>query len=127
MPKRTWKRIALITGSVFLLGATVLAVHLWWVMKPHITAKTRVLERIDLNQPIGTADAGRITAWLYQQKGVDHVLVNPQTSIAIFSFAPVQNDGNRIAADLARDLPYKQARRNLPTKRDLAGSCPAGY
>ncbi|HEY4336706.1 MAG TPA: hypothetical protein VGM89_12430 [Puia sp.] len=127
MQKRTWKRIALLAASLFLLGSVTLAAHLWWVTKPHIDASTRVLERIDLHQPIDAADVSRITAWLYQQKGVDHVLVNPQTAIAIFSFAPVQNDGNRIAADLARDLPYKQARRNLPTKSELAGSCPAGY
>lgn len=127
MQKRTWKRIALWAGSVFLLGVIVLAVHIWWVTKPHIDASSRVLARIDLNQRIGSDDATRITTWLYRQKGVDHVLVNAQTAIAIFSFAPLQNNGDRIAAGLAKELPYKQALRILPSKSEMAGSCPAGY
>jgi hypothetical protein len=127
MQKRTWRRIALWAGSVFLLGVIVLGIHIWWVTRAHIDASSRVLARIDLNQKIGADEAGKITAWLYRQNGVEHVLVNPQTAIAIFSFAPVKNDGSRIAADLARELPYKLARRILPSKSELAGSCPAGY
>jgi len=127
MQKRTWKRSALWGGSVFLLGVIVLAIHVWWVTKPHVDASSRVLARIDLNQPIRADDATRITAWLYRQKGVEHVLVNPQSAIAIFSFAPLRNDGSRIATDLVRELPYKHAQRILPTKNELAGSCPAGY
>jgi len=127
MQKRTWKRIALGLLSVFLAAVVVLAVHIWWVTRPHIDASTRVLARIDIRQPMDKADADRITSWLYRQKGVDHVLVNPQTAIAVFSFAPVQNDGNRIAAGLSKELPYKQARRVLSAASEMRGSCPAGY
>ena len=127
MQKRTWKRIALGALSFLLLGSTVLAIHLWWVMKPHIDANSRIMARIDLKHPIGKADAAMITAWLYRQKGVDHVLVNPQTGIAIFTFAPGQNEGDQIAAAFVRDLPYKEAKRYLPGAAEMRGSCPAGY
>ena len=124
MQKRTWKRIALGVLSVFLLGGIVLAVHLWWVMNPHPDASSRVMERIDLRQPIGKTQADAITAWLHKQKGVDHVLVNPAAAIVIFTFAPLQNDGNRIAADFRRDLSYPAAQRILPTKKEMASGCP---
>lgn len=127
MQKRTWKRIALGVLSVFLLGVVVLAVHLWWVMNPHPDASSRVMERIDLRQSIGRPQADAITAWLYKQKGVDHVLVNAKAAIAIFTFSPLQNDGNRIAADFRRELSYPSAQRILPTKKEMAGGCPAGY
>ena len=127
MRKRKWKRIALGVLSVFLLGVVVLAVHIWWVTRPRIDASTRIMERIDVKQSIGQADADRITAWLYQQKGVDHVLVNPRSAIAIFTFAPVKNDGNRIAAEFVSQLPYKGASRYLPAASEMRGGCPAGY
>ena len=127
MQKRTWKRIALGVLSALLVGVVVLAVHIWWVTRPHIDGSSRVLARIDIRQPMGQADADRITAWLYRQKGVDHVLVNPQSAIAIFSFSPLQNDGNRIAADLSNELPYKAAKRVMPSPEELKSGCPAGY
>ena|SRR5579871_2843021 len=124
MQKRTWKRIALGVLSVFLVGVVVLAVHIWWVMKPRPDATSRVMERIDLHRPIGKAEAGAITAWLYQQKGVDHVLVNPNAAIVIFTFAPLQNDGNRIAADFRHSLAYPSAQRIQPSEEEMASGCP---
>ncbi len=34
MQKRNWKSIALTVASVLVLGIVVLAIHIWWVMKP---------------------------------------------------------------------------------------------
>jgi hypothetical protein len=124
MKKRTWKKIALTAASVVVLGTAVLAVHIWWVMRPRIDATTRIMARIDLNEPIGKTDADKITAWLYQQKGVDHVLVNPQTQIAIFTYAPVKNNGDVIAQEFRQELPYKQAARIKPTEGEMAMGCP---
>src|ERR1700760_2252729 len=126
MKKRTWKRIALTTASVLVLGTFVLAFHIWYVMRPRIDESTRIMARIDLHQPIDRDDADRITAWLYQQKGVDHVFVNPQSQIAVFSYAPVKNNGDQIAQVFRQQLPYKQAMRYKPTEVELAsgGGCP---
>ena len=124
MQKRTWKRIALAVLGVFVLGVVVLAIHIYVVTRPRVDADTRVMVRIDLRQDIGQADADRITAWLYQQRGVDHVLVNPQSDIAIFTFAPVVNDANRIVGDFRAQTSYKQARRYMPTEKEMQGGCP---
>ena len=124
MQKRTWKKIALTATAVVVFGTVVLAVHIWWVMRPRIDATTRIMARIDIRQPIQKADADRITAWLYQQKGVDHVLVNPQTEIAIFTYAPVKNNGDVIAQEFRQELPYLHATRNKPTESEMAMGCP---
>jgi hypothetical protein len=123
MQKRKWKRIALAVSRVFVVGVIVLAVHIYVVTRPRVDASTRIMARIDIKQDIDQADADKITAWLYRQKGVDHVLVNPQSDIAIFSFAPVQNNANRIVAGFKREMPYK-AERNIPTAEEMKGGCP---
>jgi hypothetical protein len=123
MQKRKWKRIALSVLGVIVLGAVVLVIHIYVVTRPRVDASTRVMVRVDIKQDIDQADAGKITAWLYQQKGVDHVLVNPQSDIAIFSFAPVQNNADRIVAGFKRELPYR-AERYKPTAEEMKGGCP---
>lgn len=123
MQKRTWKRIALTVLTVFVLGVIVLAIHIYVVTRPRVDASTRIMARIDIKQDIDQTDADKITAWLYRQKGVDHVLVNPQSDIVIFSFAPVQNNANRIVADFKREMPYR-AERNIPTAEEMKGGCP---
>ena len=124
MKKRTWKKIALTAASVVVLGTVVLAVHIWWVMRPRMDATTRIMARIDIKQPIGEADAQRITAWLYQQTGVDHVLVRPQCLIAVFTYYPVKNDANVIARAFRQELPYSHATSNVPTESEMAMGCP---
>ncbi|HEX9512783.1 MAG TPA: hypothetical protein VF939_19965 [Puia sp.] len=125
MQKRKLKRIALTVLSVFLFLVTVLGIHIYRVTRPKAPdAHTRIMVRIDIKQPITEEDAGKITAWLYNQKGVDHVLVNPQTDIAVFTFAPIKNSAGQIARDFKSSLPYK-AERYMPTEAEMTGGCPA--
>jgi len=112
--------------GVFLGLAVILVVHIRWVTSPHIDAGTRVMARIDLHQRISREDADRIKAWLYKQEGVKYVLVNPGPAIAVFSFAPLQNDGNRILREFKMQMGYDQAVRYLPAV-GRAGGCPAGF
>lgn len=127
MKKRNWKSIAMGVLSVFLLLVVVLCIHIYVVTRPKAPdANTRIMARIDIKQPITAEDASKITAWLYDQKGVDHVVVNPKGDIAIFTFAPVKNSADRIVSDFKADLPYK-AERYMPSKAELKGSCPAGF
>ncbi|MDR3714106.1 MAG: hypothetical protein P4L51_14900 [Puia sp.] len=122
--KSTLKKGLLITGSVLALLILVLAVHIYIVTRPKAPdAYTRAMARIDIKQDIDAADANKITAWLYQQKGVDHVLVNPRTDIVIFTFFPVKTTANKIVSDFKSCFPYK-AERFVPSEADLKGSCP---
>lgn len=124
MLKRKWKKIAITAGSVLVLGIVVLAFHIWWVMRPRVDATTRIMARIDIHQSILPAEADRITAWLYQQKGVDHAVVNPKVDIAIFTYSPLQNNANVIAAAFRRDLAYSGAVRVMPSETEMASGCP---
>ena len=124
MQKRKWKKIAFWTATVFAGLVVILMVHIWWVTRPRIDATTRVLARIDLHQKVDSSDAGKIKDWLYQQKGVKYVLVNPKAQIAVFSFAPAENDGNRIVKDFKAQAGYPAAARYLPAVDPNASGCP---
>jgi hypothetical protein len=81
------------------------------------------MARIDIKQPISQDDAGKIAAWMYHQKGIDHVLVNAQTQIVVFTFAPIKTSGNEIVRNFKANFHFK-ADRFMPTQADLASSCP---
>ena len=124
MQKRNWKRIALGALSVFLSLVIVLAVHIYIVTRPKAPdANTRIMARIDVRQPLTNDDAARITAWLYRQKGVDHVLVNPATSIVVFTFFPIKTSAGEIVGHFKSDLPYK-ADRYMPSESEMSSGCP---
>jgi hypothetical protein len=124
MLKRKWKRIAITAGSVLVSGIFVLAFHIWWVMRPRVDATTRIMARIDIHQTVLPADADKITAWLYKQKGVDHVLVNPKVEIAVFTYSPLQNNADVITRQFRQDLAYSGAARVVPSETEMAMGCP---
>jgi len=123
MTKRAWKKIGFGAGAIVLLAAITLGMHIYWVTRPHIDANTRYMARIDLHQPIGPADSARIKTWLQQQKGVDRVMVSPRWSTAVFTFVPLTNV-NGIVQALKTSLPYRNAVRYLPTKKQIKSRCP---
>ena len=124
MQKRTWKRIALGVLSVFGLLVIVLCVHIYIVTRPKpIDANTRAMARIDIRQVITQTDADRITAWLLRQKGVDHVLVNPRSDIAVFTFFPTKTTASQVVSDFTAQLPYK-AERFIPGAEAMKSGCP---
>ncbi len=123
MKTKNIKKIALYSVSVFLFLVVVLAFHIWWVYRPKADAHTRVMARIDIRQPVSQADANNITAWLYHQKGIDHVLVNPQNRIVVFTFSPLVISGNEIVKNFKTSFNLR-ADRFVPTQNQLARSCP---
>lgn len=123
MKTKTIKKIAIWSASTLLFLVLVLAFHIWWAYHPRVDANTKVMARIDIKQPISHDDASKITTWLYHQKGVDHVLVNPDTRIVVFTFYPIKASGNGIVKNFKTDLHYA-ADRYIPTQKALAGSCP---
>jgi hypothetical protein len=116
------KKALIIFLSLFVLAAVTLGVHILLVTRSH--TKRLVMARIDLHQPIGRADADSITAWLYRQKGVNHVLVNSQAAIAVFTFTPATNNANGIVRAFKASLPYSKAERFLPTGIMMKSGCP---
>lgn len=124
MKKPRFIKILKILFFTFLFFSVVLAVHIYWVTRPRVDKNTRVMARIDIHQSISKSDAEKVTAWLYQQQGVDHVLVNPGTEIAVFTFSPMIANGNDIASKFAADFNYPYAKRFIPTASQLQGSCP---
>lgn len=123
MKSKTIKKIATWSVATLFFLVIVLAVHIWWAYHPKIDANTKVMARIDIKQPVSKDDASKISSWLYHQQGVDHVLVNPDTRIVVFTFYPIKASGNEIVNKFKTDLHYR-ADRFIPTQKDLASSCP---
>lgn len=123
MKRKTIKKILLYTFSIFTFLVLVLGVHIYMVYRPKVTADTRVMARIDIKQQISQNDANKISAWMVHEKGIDHVLVNPQTSIVVFTFYPIKNSGNQIVRDFKANFNYK-ADRFMPSAENLKHSCP---
>ena len=124
MKAKTLKRILIWTASSLLLLIALLGLHIYLVTKPRVDSHTRVLARIDIHQPINDIGKDKITAWLYQQKAVDHVMCNPKTGIVIFSFSPLQADANKISEKFRADLNYPEAKRFMPTAAQMQSGCP---
>ncbi len=122
MKKKIIKTACYSFGTIMFL-LLVLAVHIYFVYRPSADAYTKVMARIDIKQPITLEDANQITSFMAHEKGIDHVLVNPQTSIVIFTFFPLKNTGNAIVNDFKAHFPYK-ADRFLPDAESLKHSCP---
>jgi len=124
MTKKLVKKIFFFALSIFLLLIVVLAIHIYIVTKPKAPdASTIAMARIDIKQSINAADSNKIGAWLYQQKGIDHVLVNAQTDIVVFTFYPVKTTADKIVHDFKAALPYK-AERFVPSAEALQNGCP---
>ncbi len=124
MNTHIFKKILKGTGMFLILSTAVLALHIYIVTRPKApTEHTRVMARIDIKQPINQADADKITTWLYSQKGIDHVLVNPQTNIVVFTYYPVKTNADKITAGFISSFNYK-AQRITASKDDLASGCP---
>lgn len=110
--------------AVLGLGVLALAVHIYVVTRPRVDAHSRGMARVDLHQKIERADADKITAWLSRQDGVDHVLVNPGTGIAVFTYWPMKANPGLIIRSFRDSLPYSRAQRYLPTAAEVKKGCP---
>lgn len=124
MTKRFLKRLLLTSGSVILLLALILTVHIYLVTRrTPPDANTRAMARIDFKQDIDQQDSVTITKWLYEQNGVDHVLCNPSARLVVFTFRPLKTSADRIVSKFRLALPY-HAIRFMPDKEALKDGCP---
>lgn len=124
MKKGLLKKILLTTGSVFLLLVGVLCVHIYMVTRPKAPdMHTRAMARVDFKQEMTANDANKITAWMYQQKGVDHVLYNPASKILVFTFSPLTTTADEIVNNMKTSLNYN-AVRYIPSEKEMSSGCP---
>jgi hypothetical protein len=124
MRNRIVKKVVKGTLIFLALSTIVLAVHIYVVTRPKPPGEhTRIMARIDIEQPINQTDARKITAWLYQQKGIDHVLVNPQSRIVVFTYYPIKTNADVITKNFVANLHYT-GKRITASKDDLASGCP---
>ena len=124
MKKRTIVKLLLWSGASLFGLVLLLVLHIYLVTRPKVDASTRVMARIDMHQPITDAESVAITGWLYRQKGVDHVMCNPGTAIAVFTFSPMMANGNEIAARFRTTMHYPNSNRYMPTQNELRSGCP---
>ena len=121
---KTLKKVLLYSLGTFVFLVAVLAVHIYVVYRPKpATATSRIMARMDIKQQITQSDANTITSWMYKQKGIDHVLVNPDSRIVVFTFFPIKTTGNEIVKNFRTSLPFT-AERIIPTAGDLKNGCP---
>lgn len=110
---------------VFGILTIVLVIHIYWVTKPKVPdSHTIVMARIDIKNSLNQEDANKIKIWLYQQKGIDHVVVNTKTQIAIFTFYPTKTSADQIVRNFKTSFNY-DIKRFVPTKEEIANGCPA--
>ena len=124
MKKKIFRKLFLWSGAIFLFLVLVLAVHIYIVTRTKTDEHTRIMVRIDIKQPISTVESGKITTWLYDQPGVDHVLCNPKTEMVAFTFSPLKNDADKIADNFRSELQYPYSKRYVPTEKEMQSSCP---
>jgi hypothetical protein len=118
------KKVLVWGGSIFLLLVAVLSVHIYMVTRPKAPDTTmRIMARVDFTGNISPDDAAKITSCLYQQKGIDHVLCNPKSKIAVFTFFPAKASAEQIITGLNTTLPYN-GKRFLPSPDQIKSGCP---
>lgn len=126
MKKQKLKKILWISVSVAAFVITVLGIHIYMVTKPKAPdANTKIMARIDFRQKLNHSDADKITAWLYSQNGVDRVLCNEKSGIAVFTFYPVITSADKIVNSISSSLHYA-VNRYIPSKEEMQAGCPVG-
>ena len=96
MKKELLKKVLTGAGILFGLLVVVLCVHIYIVTRPKpMSAEMRIMARVDFKQDLNTDDAAKITTFLYQQKGIDHVLCNPAGKLVVFTFYPAKTSAKQ--------------------------------
>lgn len=119
------KKIAVAAASLPAALVVVLAIHVYVVTRPKpVDPKMVAMARIDIKQPVTGDEAQKITAWLYGQQGVDHVLCNAQNRVVVFTFYPARVRADDIVKNFKASLNI-DAERYVPSQDALMKSCPA--
>ncbi|MDR3681166.1 MAG: hypothetical protein P4L41_14460 [Flavipsychrobacter sp.] len=125
MKQVTLKKVLKFTGITVLLLALVLCIHIYIVTRPKAPdMNTIVMARIDIKQPITEIEAQQITTWMYQQKGISHVVCNPAMDNIVFTYHAIMTDGYYVTDHFKSAFNYKNATRYIPSEKELQSGCP---
>ena len=124
MKAKFMKRIFIATSATLLLLVAILGIHIYIVTKPRINDKTVAMARIDIKQSINETKAGGIEKWLSKQTGVQHVVLNRESNIIVFTFYPIKANANELAENLKATFNVN-AERFMPSAEQMASGCPA--
>lgn len=124
MKRKLITKILAYSGALLLLLTGVLAIHIYLVTRPKAPdANTRIMARIDIRKDINAAEAARVTAWLYEQPGVDRVLCNEAADIVVFTYSPLRTNADRVTDELGRKLQLP-VERIKPSAAEMRSGCP---
>lgn len=123
--KNKWiKRVLLGAAAVFMLLVAVLGVHIYLVTRPKAPDEhTIVMARIDIKEAFNKEQADKMAGWMNLQKGIDHVFINPETQIVVFTFLPIKTSANAIVSDFKTHFNLT-AERYVPSAEEMKGGCP---
>lgn len=111
--------------ALLITAIGLLAAHIYMVTRPgQADGKTVAMARIDVHETLRANDITGIGDWFYAQQGVDHVVINRQSNMVLFTFYPVKVSANKLAEDFASKFNYPQAVRYLPTAAEMQSGCP---
>lgn len=117
------KKVLIISISTIFLLAVVLMVHIYWVTTPRIDKNTVAMARIDLSNDVNQKEAEEISAWLYQQSGVQHVLCNDESNTVVFTFFPARANADRITSAFNAHFSFS-GQRYKPDLNAMQSGCP---
>ncbi len=117
------KNIFIVTASLICAASFTLAWHVYAVTHRQPDAQLRAMARIDLTQDINEQDAQAITAWLYAEAGIDHVLCNAANNVVVFTYYPALTDADYVARAFRSRSGYS-GHRYKPAASELAIGCP---
>ena len=116
--------MAVYCGCILSVLILVLAIHIYLVTRPKAPdANTRIMARIDIKKDITSLEAAQITAWMYQQKGIDHVLCSPESAILVFTYSPLMINADKLTENFSTNF-HLPVNRILATKEDMKNGCP---
>ncbi|MBU2020229.1 MAG: hypothetical protein KJ941_11345 [Bacteroidetes bacterium] len=124
MKRKIWKRLIIVTGSVFLLLVITLFVHIMMVTKKDTVQdlRKRQLSRIDLTQSVDSLKAIEITQTIREMEGVRVAKFGFSEKAIVYELDPsVQSPDKIVAALENKGYPVKKFEIN---KKDMANGCP---
>ncbi len=124
MKKITTKKILATSAVITALLFVVLAIHLYLVTRPKpLDPNSVAMARVDIKQDLTPEQADKISSWVTEQNGVDHVLLNRSTKILVFTFFPAKNTADAIIKNTIDQFGIK-AKRFMPSEAEMKGGCP---
>jgi hypothetical protein len=124
MKKRRLLKIVIWTTSILAIFIAVLVIHIYLAtQKTDYPNKTLQLSRIDFKQPLNAAESAKIQAFVQQQPGVNHTMLNTDTGILIYTYANDQQTSLNVYNKLMGSGDYK-AERFIARASDAASGCP---